>query len=225
MRRRAGGILRREKWHRELDEEMRLHRELRASEIGNGGVGAEEAERAAQRRFGNDLVLREESRDMWGWGWLEDVLQDLRYALRMLRTSPGFTLAAILTLALAVGANAAIFSVVESAFTRSLAFPDAGRIVHLWETRASRQIAQMEASYPNYTDWEARNHVFEDLSGYSGRVFMLTSSGETSRMFSGAVTWKFFRALGVKPILGRDFTAADSQQGAPNIALITYGLW
>ena len=110
----------------DLQEEMRLHRELRAQEEVEHGLPPKEAHYAAQRRFGNDLVLREESRDMWGWNWLETLLHDVRYGLRQLRRNPGFTAAAVLTLAMGIGTTTALFTVVRSVLLKPLPFKDSG---------------------------------------------------------------------------------------------------
>jgi hypothetical protein len=111
-------LLRRRRFDADLEEEMRLHRELREQEQIERGLSPEEAHYAAQRRFGNDLVLREESRDMWGWTWLENLLQDLRYGLRILAKSRGFATTAIFTLALGICASVAIFAFVDAALIK-----------------------------------------------------------------------------------------------------------
>ena len=111
----------------DLDEEMRLHRELREQEEIERGLTSEEARYAAQRRFGNDLLLREESRDMWGWNWLENLVGDVRYGFRMLAKNPGFTAVAVITLALGIGANTAIFTLIDAVMLRDLPVKDPSR--------------------------------------------------------------------------------------------------
>src|SRR5215472_18087415 len=122
---------RRERFDRDLEEEMRLHRDLRARELRDDGVSLEDARHAAQRRFGNTLRLREEIHEAWGWTWLDRLILDLRYGARRLRQSPGFTSVAVLTLALGIGANTAIFSFMDALLMRSLPVPDAQSLVVL----------------------------------------------------------------------------------------------
>ena len=122
-----------EQFDADLKEEMRLHRELREQEQVEAGVAPEEARYLARRRFGNDLVLREESREMWGWSWLENSLQDVRYAWRILVKNPGFTAVAVLTLGFGIGANTAIFTFVDASLLKPLPYSDSGKIVFIAE--------------------------------------------------------------------------------------------
>ena len=174
LRRRVLMLLRREQFDADLDEEMRLHRELREQEEIERGVSAREARYAAQRRFGNDLVLREESRDMWGWNWLENLVQDVRYGLRQLRRNPGFNAVAVLTLALGIGANTAIFSVVNAVLLRPLPYADADRLVTLDETSGQQAGMGISVAYLDFRDWQRENHSFTQLAAFLGDDFILT---------------------------------------------------
>ena len=135
--RRLSMLLRRRQFNRDLQEEMRLHRDLREQEQMEGGLSPKGAHYAVQRRFGNDLILREESRDMWGWNWLGHLALDVRFALRMLVKNPGFTAVAVVTLALGIDANTAIFSFLDAALNLHFPIKDQDRIVNLWTSNRS----------------------------------------------------------------------------------------
>jgi putative ABC transport system permease protein len=156
---------------------------------------------------------------------VETFLQDIRYGWRALAKSPGFAVVAVLTLAIGIGANTAIFTVVNAAVFHSLPYRDPERLVHLWETRPAHEFAQMEASRPNLLEWQSSNHVFSALAGYTGVDFSLTGRGAPRRMYAGRVTANFFDVLGVQPILGRGFQGDEDRPGGARIALLSYGLW
>ena len=154
------------------------------------------------------------------------LLQDVRYALRTLSKQPGFTLVAVVTLALGIGANTAIFSVIDAALLRALPYRAPGRLVHLWETKRSRDFEQREASYPDFLDWRAQgSEVFEGLAGYTPRPFTLADAGEATRTRGAAVTANFFDLLGVNAAAGRAFVAGEDGLGAKRVAVISHGLW
>jgi predicted permease len=196
------------------------------------GQSREEAEANAAREYGDTAAARREltridrrAARRTGWKeWMGGCWQDLRFAFRGLRSRPGFTLTVLLTLALGIGANAAIFTVVDAILLKPLPYAQPDRLVHLWETFESKVDARSEASYPDYLDWRARNHVFTDLAGYQGGGYIL--GGATPQMVGAArVTANFFDVLGVKPLLGRTFAAGEDAPGAPRVVLLTYGFW
>ncbi|HEX8144506.1 MAG TPA: ABC transporter permease [Pyrinomonadaceae bacterium] len=151
------------------------------------------------------------------------IWQDLRYGFRMLRKSPGFTVVTILALALGIGANTAIFSVVNAVLLRTLPFPTAERLVFISEW--SQQVPNMSVSYPNFTDWREQNRVFEQLAAFRGAGLILTGVGEPERVDGREVSASFFSVLGTNPAIGRNFTSAEDQPGANRTAIISYGFW
>jgi putative ABC transport system permease protein len=220
---------RRERFDRELEEEMRLHLEMQAEENREDGMDAEEARYAAMRRFGNAMSLREQSRDAWGWRSWEVLVRDVRFGIRTLRRSPGFTTAAVLTLALGIGANTAIFSLLNGVLLRPLPFPDPDRLVLVWLESADRPGRESLLSWPtmgDFMDWRARNRVFQDM-GTLDRLspFQLTGRGDPEEVESAIVTAGFLRALGVPPVLGHTFTEPDDQPGAPRLVLLSHAFW
>lgn len=151
--------------------------------------------------------------------------QDLRYGARMLRRNPGFAAVAILTLAIGIGANVVIFSLVNGVLLKPLPFPDSGRVVTIWETDANRNITRGTASAAEFLDWRDMNHVFEELSASRAVYFTLTGNGEPEQVWGFQVSGNFFRMLRVSPILGRDFTSEDEQPGHEQVVILSYGLW
>jgi len=153
--------------------------------------------------------------------------QDFRYGLRMLRKSPGFTAAAIVTLALAIGANTAIFSVVYPVLLRPLPFRDADRLVTIGESRHKTVCCSYSASYPDFQDWRRNAKSFESLAGYSPDTFTVTGNGEPKTMFCAMATINFFSTLGVSPMLGRDFAPGEElpEGSGPAVAILSYRYW
>jgi putative ABC transport system permease protein len=151
--------------------------------------------------------------------------QDLRYGARMLRRNPGFATVAILTLAIGIGANAMIFSVVNGVLLRPLSFPDSQRIVTIWESDANRNVVHGTASAPELLDWRDLNHSFQDLSGWRALYFTITGTGEPEQVWGSQVSGNFFRMLKVSPMLGRDFSAEDEQPGHEQVVILSYALW
>lgn len=156
---------------------------------------------------------------------LEGIWQDLKYGWRTLRRSPTFALVAILTLAIGIGANVAIFSIVRGVLLRPLPYPHSDRIVILWETDQNRNVSRGVVSPAELLDWRDTNHSFVQLSGWRALFFNLTGSGEPEQMWGSQVTGNFFRLLGVAPMLGRDFQPEDEQPGHGQVALLSWDLW
>jgi len=215
---------RRKKREAELDEEVRSHLEMAARERVERGDTAKEAEHAAQREFGNVGLVKEVTRDVWGWRWLRDFADDAQYGLRMLRKNPGFTAVAVLTLALGIGANTAIFSVVNAVLLRPLPYYDPARLVRADEYWP--RINDEVVPGPDYTNWKLNNHDFEGLAAFDGGdQINLTSAGRPERIESVLVTANFLHVLGVQPSLGRDFRQEEAQPGAKLVAILSDGLW
>jgi predicted permease len=156
---------------------------------------------------------------------METLWQDLRYGARMLRRNPGFAAVAILTLAIGIGANVVIFSVVNGILLKPLPFPDSGRVVTIWETFANRNVTRGIASAAEYLDWRDMNHVFQELSASRALSFSITGGGDPERVWGSQVSGNFFRMLRVTPVIGRDFTPEDEQIFHEQVVLLSYGLW
>src|SRR5918992_5493397 len=168
--------VRRGQFDRELEEEMRFHLEMKAEENVASGMAPEEARRAARRQFGNETRLRESSRETWGFASMETLLQDVRFGARVLAKHKGFTAVAVLTLALGIGANTAIFSVVNELLLRPLPYGDAERLVMLWEvTPGGRR--QNTTSRANFLGWRDQSTAFQSMAAFTDQRFNLTGDG------------------------------------------------
>src|SRR5437764_651040 len=210
---------RRKREDRELEDELQFH--LRQEERLRRERGQDPAQ--ARRDFGNLTAVREVTRDQWGWGWLERAAQDARFALRMLRKSPAFTLTAIAVLALGIGATTAIFSVVHSVLLRPLAFSEPDRLVMVWERKPSGGTNVIQTQ--NFLDWRARNHSFTQISCIYGLSMNLSGDGDPVQVPGMRVTAGFFEILGAAPLIGRAIQESDDVGGAPRVAVLSYGLW
>jgi putative ABC transport system permease protein len=218
-------MLRRERLDQELDEELRSHLEMRAADNVAAGMSPREARYEAQKRFGNTTLLKEDTRDVDIVGWLDETARDFRHALRMLHRSPGFTTVAVLTLALGIGANTAIFSVVDSVLLRPLPYHDPDNLVMVWESNSQHPNPHNTVSPPNFLDWQSRNTVFASMAFIFDERANLTGKGEPEEVVVQAVSTNFFSLLGVNPILGPGFVPENGQPGHDNVVILSYGLW
>jgi putative ABC transport system permease protein len=222
---RLRSLLWRPRVDQELDAELRFHLEQQIEENLAAGMSAEEARYAARRTIGGMAQIKEECRDMRRVNLIQDLLQDLRYAARILRKSPAFTVAAVLTLALSIGANTAIFSVVNAVLLRPLPFQNPDRLVMVWEDLSFMGFPQNTPAPANFIDWKNRNHVFEDMAAMHGDLMNLTGDGQPEEVEVKLVTANFFPLLGVRPLAGRTFLPEEDRSGAAHVVLLSRGLW
>ena len=222
LARRLRMLMHRRQFDADLEEEMRLHLELRQQEHLESGMTADSARVAARRRFGNVTALKEKSHIAWGWEWFEHLALDVRHSLRLLRKSPGFTLVAVLTLALGIGANAAIFSVVNGILLRPLPYHAPNRLTVVWEKNSDG--TPDNVGYATYLDWKAQNHTFEQLALYASWQPVL-QAGEPEQLNGLRVTSNYFRTLGIQPELGRDFLPEEDNPTALHVVILSHSLW
>jgi len=213
----------RERRKNELNEEIASHLQMAARDREACGESAAQARAAAQREFGNPGVIQDVTHDQWAWTWLENLLQDVRYGARTLRKSPGFAAVAILTLALGIGANTALFSVVNGVVLNPLPYPHATQLVGLWWDRTPGQHSSI--TYLNFLDWQKQSTAFSSVGAYQQDNMIVTGAGEPERVDGVRISANFFDLLGVKPLLGRSFRAEEDQVGAGPVALIGNGMW
>ena len=236
----------RRRFDRDLEDEMRAHHEMKTADVIEAGTSPEEARYAAQRTFGNTTLLREDSREMWGWGSLDRLWQDLHYALRILANNPSFTLIAVLTLAVGIGVNTAVFTAFNAVALRPLDVPEPARVVQV-----GRSTEAGFFSYPDYAYLRDNNRAFSELaaagffsfsmtgvpappsgsqSGLAGSVgfsFPQPLSGKNAEPVAGMlVSGNYFNMLQVAPVLGRGFIAEeDDKPGAHPVLLISENFW
>ncbi len=220
--RRVRLLMGRRRFRDELNEEMEFHRAAAQSAFVDEGMTAEAARYAARRQFGNATRLGEQSHEVVGFR-VETVAQDLRFALRQLRRSPGFTLTAILILALGMGANLAIFAFVDAALLKPLPYQNPSRLVGLFGAIAAGP--KYCISYLDYLDWKRLNKSFASVEMYTGWNFMLRAPQGTELAGGAHVSSGFFRTLGVAPILGRDFRAEEDGRDAGRTVILSYAAW
>jgi len=220
---------RRKQMDEQLEKELGFHLELHTNELIAQGYTLEEARRQACLALGGQAQVEEECREARGTRWLEDFLQDLRYGFRTLWHKPGFAATALLTIALGIGANTAIFSVISATLLRPLPFRDSNQLVFLSTmTRGGCNECwhgKIGFSDPNFLDLQEQNNVFENMAAFSGAGFTLTGVEDPQYIKGGAATAGFFATLGIQPVLGRTFVVADQQPGQDHVVLLSNSLW
>jgi predicted permease len=242
LARRFRMLMHRRQFDTDLEEEMRLHLELRQQQQIECGMTPDDARAAATRGFGNVTSLKEKSQMAWGWEWFEHLVQDMRYGLRMLRKSPGFTTVAVVTLALGIGANTAIFSLINVVALRSLPVPSPQQLVLLqWRAHtgpSSNQsyvyggcpegrtwVSGCSFSYPMFQQILAEQNVFSGLFAFATRSADLSINGRANQLQGAFVSGEFFSTLGARASIGRTLDSIDDADGADPVIVLSYGYW
>jgi putative ABC transport system permease protein len=216
---------RREQWDKERARELEAHLEIETQENIARGMTPEEARYAARRKLGNVTLIREEIRRMNTLGFLETLWQDVRYAARMLAKNPGFTIVAVLTLALGIGANTAIFSVVNAVLLRPLAFPGSDRLVIVWGTQMAKGVSEDVVSYPAFEDWRAQSKSLEGVAAFTTRGATLSGGDRAEHVAAIQASAGFFEMLGVLPAMGRTIRSEDQEAGTSRVVLLSHAFW
>ena len=208
----------------ELHEELEFHRAERQRQLERDGLPTTDAEDRSRRALGNTTLAREDARAVWIWPWLESVWQDGRYAIRSLRRNLFFAAVAVLTLALGIGANTAMFSVVNAILLKPLPYADADRLVLIWTADPARNIHEGSTSFLTLTDWRRDNHNLTDLAFWRERAGNITGGHEPERVVGALASANLFSVLGIAPVIGRTVTA-DDERRREAVVVLSYRLW
>ncbi|MHB8412547.1 MAG: ADOP family duplicated permease [Candidatus Acidiferrales bacterium] len=222
---RLRSLFRRHAVESELDDELRFHFEQQVEKFVQSGLPLAEARRRARLTIGGRDQIKEEYRDSSGVRFLETLVQDIRFALRMLRKSPGFTAVAVLTLALGIGANTAIFSVVNTVLLGQLPYKDPDRLAMIWGTNAQRGVRKTPVSPGDFVEWKQENAAFQDIAASSDDEVTLTGAGPPQLLIGYDFAANYFSILGVSPELGRTFNSEEDRAGAPKVVVLSDKLW
>ena len=240
--RRIAFFARREQLTDDLREEMRLHLELRARKLHRQGLGADDADYAARRQFGNSARYQDQASQEWGWTMWERIVQDFRLGARTLRRTPGFTAIAVSTLAIGLGINTAVYSVVNAVMLRSLPYPQPDRLVSMWEEHPANEnrfrssgaalsnkggagaLSRTTVSVANLQDYR-RSSAFQGMASFDLAPMNLTGNGIPERIAGEAVSANFLSVLSIAPARGRDFLPQDDSPQAEPVVMVTYDFW
>ena len=220
---RARSVFKSSQVDRELEKELRFHLDQAIEEGRASGLSLDEARWAAVRRLGGVTQIEEECRDMRRTNFLENLTRDLRYAARMLATSPGFTLVMVLTLALSIGATSAIVSVIEGVLLRPLPYRDPGKLVRVFTSNP--QFPKFPLNPNDFKDFRSRLHSFESFAAYSRNDLQLSGAGEAIRLSGFSVTAGFFSVLGLNPAMGREFGRKDELPAKGHVVIVSDKIW
>jgi predicted permease len=221
---RVGSLFNKQRGERELSDELESHLQMHIEDNLRRGMTPDEARRKALIKLGGVEQAKENYRDQRGIPFFETVMQDLRYGFRMLRKNPGFAAVAVLTLALGIGANTAIFSVVRAVLLKPLPYPDSSQLMVMREYQIGG--SDMSVNWLNFADWRTQSRFFEQMAAYNLAHFTLTGEGEPVLLRGATVSASYFPLLGrAQPLLGRVFTNSDDQAGAASTVILSHDLW
>jgi putative ABC transport system permease protein len=222
---RLWALVRSRQMDRDVDDEIASHLAEARDEYIQQGLSPEDAHWAALRSFGGVAQAKEVYRQVRSFMWLEDMARDVRHALRVLRRSPGFTAVAVLTLALGIGANTAVFSIINAMLLAELPYADPARLITLTQSFPAIGEARMGVSPPEYLDYRDRARVFASIAGYFRTTFDVTGDGESEPIDAVQATGSLFATLGVSPHIGRTFTMTEESTGAPKVVVLSFDFW
>ena len=217
-------FFRRSRDYADLADEIQQHLQEEIAALVEAGMSPEQAQQEARRRFGNVARIEEKSREAWGWRWLEDFVADVHYGVRQFGRSRLFTVAAVVTLALAIGACTSIFSVVDAVLLRKLPYKDSDRLVLLWST-GGRTSSRDQISFTDLQDWRENSKSFVEMANFHTYVYTLTEKDHSERVRALQVSDGYFRVMQAAPLLGRFLVAADQQPGNEHVAVLSYDFW
>ena len=222
---RIAGLFGKERRDREFAEEIETHLQFHIEDNLRSGMSPEQARREAILKFGGVESAKESYRDRRGLPLVETFWHDLRFGGRMLRRNPGFMITAVLILGLGIGANSAIFSVVNAVLLKPLPYENGDRLIAIHQGATKANLSDVPFSVPEVNDYRSQNHTLDGVVEYHNMAFILLGRQEPERVLTGVVSWNFFNVFGVKPIMGRSFSADDEKPGAPAVLLLSYEYW
>ncbi|MBV9502927.1 MAG: ABC transporter permease [Acidobacteriaceae bacterium] len=215
----------RKRREKDLERELGSHLELETEEQQDTGLSSEEARYAARRAFGNAGLVRDEVRDLWTWARADALAKDLRYSVRSIRKNPGFAATAILTLALGIGANTAIFSIMDAVLLRPLPYPRPDRLIRIWQSEPKMSARRLGTAPPEFVAYRDRTRMFSSLAGYQEASFDVTNENHPEHIPACQATASLFPTLGVSALIGRVFTAQEESIGAGKVVVLSHRYW
>src|SRR3989442_1432902 len=221
---RLRGLFEHKRLERELDDEVRFHLEMQVEDNLKAGMSPAEARYAALRSFGGIEPMKERYRERRAFALVETMAQDVRYAVRTLRKSPGFTVTSVATLALAIGANTAMFSVLNAVLLRPLPYRSPEQLAMLWTEIPSQNLREGRSAYWNVEQWRRQSKSFADMAFFDPASVTLTTAIEAQQISVARISPNFFPLLGVQPLHGRSFSAEEAEQRR-RLALISHRFW